>query len=100
MWNKIERPKEEEKKESIGLNKPQAVAFRPVQLIRWESMPLSAFDSCDQFSNNPSITGDAKKWRKRRRLSCEKDLSPETFRKVRNKRLAKESRLRKGNYVK
>jgi len=36
----------------------------------------------------------------RRRLSCERDLSPETFRKTRNKRLAKESRNRKGNYIK
>ena len=63
-------------------------------------MKLSQFDSIEQFSNNHSVNGEVKRSRKRRRLSWEKDLSPETFRKTRNKRLAKESRARKGNYVK
>ena len=50
--------------------------------------------------NTKSNPRSQKKTRKRRRLSAERDMSPETFRKARNKRLAKESRMRKSAYIK
>jgi hypothetical protein len=54
------------------------------------------------IANTDSVDSDSKHKisRKRRRISIERDLSPETFRKTRNKRLAKESRNRKTVYIK
>ena len=89
------------------------MGFRPFQPIKHDTLNgMNPHLSFNNPSSNLSYDMEApeaalstnskgeKKSRKRRRLSCERDLSPESFRKARNKRLAKESRNRKGKYVK
>lgn len=99
MLGKKELNVEEEKHHSGHTHRPQEMGFRPYHIVKLESQ--EGHETIGQFtSSGHSSNWDPKKTRKRRRLSCERDLSPETFRKTRNKRLAKESRNRKFNYIK
>lgn len=95
-----EKKYEEEKYPSLNSLRPQGGGFQPYHLVKHELKEKSQSKDSGPFpSSNTSSAGESKKTRRRRRLSCEKDLSPESFRKTRNKRLAKESRMRKVGYI-
>jgi exonuclease VII small subunit len=99
MLPKKDKSVEEEKYNPINALKPVSMAFRPYKVPNSEEKEILIV-SHHTSSSNISSNGEPKKTRKRRRLPCERDLSPETFRKTRNKRLAKESRQRKNAYIK
>jgi len=91
----------EEDKQSLSTNnKHSEIGFRPYQPAKPDISQKVPNVMPSSFSNLSSMTEEPKRKRKRRRMSCEQSLSPETFRKARNKRLAKESRQRKGTYIK
>ncbi|CAI2363943.1 unnamed protein product [Moneuplotes crassus] len=96
----VSKENEEIKYPAIVFPRPSYSCFQPYILNKSEKNESSSSVLVSSDLSLASIPQKPKRTRRRRRLSCERDLSPETFRKTRNKRLAKESRARKGNYVK
>lgn len=114
MLNKKTDEIEEEK---VRLEPPQVqnnIGFQPFRPLPHHFIPRQYSDvsmpnvthltgplqKLEEFNTFSSDEVSSKKQRKRKRIPEERDLSPETFRKTRNKRLAKESRMRKTNYIK